>query len=106
MNRIDLLQSIEDNAINEIAQDSPVEEIVQEQSLKFPEEWIRILYKKSLRDYVLDYVFFILKVLFIVLLPVIIVGLSMFSDTTRNIYNQQTQNINDISKQLSTMFKL
>lgn len=75
------------------------------------ETWNRkfvVTYRKAFRDYLLDYFFFILKVLFVVVLPVIIVACIIsynpkILEPVKNVYNSQVQTAN-MNNQLYKMF--
>jgi len=88
---------IPDTSTHEIAKglpDEPKDVIVETW-----DKWFVVTYRKAFRDYLLDYFFFILKVLFIVILPIIIIGCLLsynpkIFEPAKNIYNSQVQTAN------------
>lgn len=75
------------------------------------ETWDRkfvVTYRKAFRDYLLDYFFFILKILFIILLPIILIACILsynpkIFEPVKNVYNSQVQTTN-MNNQIYKMF--
>lgn len=92
--------------------DESQSKMIVQSAVKFPERGFVITYRKPLRDYFLDYLFFIFRVLFIVALPILIimflfvVNSDMFSTVT-NLHNQNVQimdTFNGIFNEFNKMF--
>lgn len=95
MDRTDLLQSINENVIsNEIVSKWVAEHTVKEGKFEFPEEWIKIIYNKSIRDYLLDFLFFVFRVLFLIFLPIVV--LAIISYTSDKNYSNFSDSVIEI----------
>ena len=88
---------VPDTSTHEIAKGLPND--VKNVSVKTWDEKFVVTYRKAFRDYLLDYFFFILKVLFIVILPIILIACILsynpkIFEPVKSVYDSQVQTAN------------